>query len=73
MRKIILLYVFPIILLWFGIIQIIHPEKTFMYWRRWMFTKDSQLSDIMIILIRVEGVILILGSLWILIKGIQLN
>jgi hypothetical protein len=68
----ILLFVVAIIFLGIGIIQTIYPEKTFMFGRRWMFTEESQLSDIMIILIRIAGIIVIFMSIKMLIEVMKL-
>lgn len=66
-----LLYVLPIVFLGLGIIQTIYPEKTFMFGRRWMFTEESHLSDMSKFLIRVAGIVIMVISVWMLIKGVQ--
>lgn len=71
MENVILSYGFPLIFLVLGILQTIYPQKSFMFGIKWMFTKESQLSDITIILIRITGVIIIITSLIMLIQGIR--
>ncbi len=71
MENVILSYGFPLIFLVLGILQTIYPQKSFMYGIKWMFTKESQLSDITIILIRITGVIILITSLILLIQGIR--
>ncbi len=63
------MYIFYIglILLMFGIIgilQIIYPEQTYMFARKWMYRGNHELSDIAKLLIKGKGLILVGFSIY---------
>lgn len=49
------------------IIQIIFPEESYFFGRRWMYKNEPELSELQKILIRITGVVLILIAAWLII------
>lgn len=51
-----------------GIIQIIFPEESYFFGRRWMYKNEPELSELQKILIRsITSVILIIIAAWLII------